>query len=160
MQAMNAEQDWYDGISRSSRRTARIGALLLVVFLVGFGSWAGLALISGAIVTTGSFVATGENKIIQHPDGGVIKEIRVREGDRVEAGQVLIVLDETAPKAELRRLVLREVRLEAMRVRLQAEAERKPELVWPASFAKYAEDPEVASMLEAQMSTIRARQKN
>jgi HlyD family type I secretion membrane fusion protein len=160
MQAATSELDWYESISRSSRRAARLGATLLIVFLAIFGTWGGLALISGAIVAMGAFVAAGDNKIIQHPDGGVIKEIKVREGDRVEAGQVLMVLDDTAPKAELRRLVLREARLEAMRIRLQAEAERKRALVWPVSFRKYADDPEITSMLEAQMSTFVARQMN
>ena len=160
MQAINPETDWYDSISRSSRRASLWGALLLVTFMVVFGFWAGVALISGAIVTAGSFVATGENKIIQHPDGGVIREIRVREGDRVEAGQVLMELDDTAPKAELRRLVLREARLEAMRVRLQAEATRKLELHWPETMKPYLDDPELKSMLEVQMSTFLARQSN
>ncbi len=160
MQAVNPETDWYDSISRSSRRASLWGALLLVAFMVVFGFWAGVALISGAIVTAGSFVATGENKIIQHPDGGVIREIKVREGDRVEAGQILIELDDTAPKAELRRLVLREARLEAMRIRLQAEAMRKDDLQWPDSMKSYLDDPELASMLEVQMSTFVARQSN
>ncbi len=160
MQAVNPETDWYDSISRSSRRASLWGALLLVAFMVVFGFWAGVALISGAIVTAGSFVATGENKIIQHPDGGVIQNIKVREGDRVEAGQILIELDDTAPKAELRRLVLREARLEAMRIRLQAEAMRKDDLQWPDSMKSYLDDPELASMLEVQMSTFVARQSN
>ncbi len=155
-----ADVDFYESMSRSSRRTARFGAIVLIAFLVVFGAWAGMAMLSGAIVAAGHFVATGENKIVQHPDGGVIREIKVREGDKVEAGQVLMVLEETTPKAELRRLRLREARLEAMRVRLQAEAERKTELVWPTSFNEYLNDPEVSSMLEAQMSTFRARQSN
>jgi HlyD family type I secretion membrane fusion protein len=156
----SSEADWYESISRSSKRTARWGAVLLGIFLLAFGAWAGTALMSGAIVTAGHFVATGENKIVQHPDGGVIREIKIREGDKVEAGQVLMVLEDTTPKAELRRLHLREARFEAMRVRLQAEAERKTELVWPAAFHKYQVDPEMSSMLEAQMSTFLARQKN
>lgn len=160
MTAAPSELDWYDSISRSSRRASLWGALLLVAFMAVFGFWAGVALISGAIVTAGSFVATGENKIIQHPDGGVIRDIRVREGDRVEAGQILIELDDTAPKAELRRLVLREARLEAMRIRLQAEAMRKDELQWPDTMNSYLDDPELASMLEVQMSTFVARQSN
>lgn len=160
MKTAIAEQDWYEAVARSSRRAAWLGSVLLVIFVLGFGYWAGSALMAGAIVTTGSFVVAGENKIVQHPDGGVIKEIRVREGDRVEVGQVLIVLDETTPKAELRRLVLRETRLEAMRYRLQAEAERKPVLVWPPAFGVHADDPEAKTMLEAQFSTFVARRKN
>lgn len=155
-----ADQEWYESISRSARRTALVGTLLLGTFVIGFGTWAGTALIAGAIVTSGAFVATGENKIVQHPDGGVIKEILVREGDRVEAGQALVRLEETAPKAELRRLKLREARLRAMGIRLQAEAERKSTLEWPAEFGKYANDEEIQAILEAQMSTFTARRRN
>lgn len=154
------DADWYESISRSSRRAARVGSVLLITFLVAFGAWAGTAMMAGAIVAAGHFVATGENKIVQHIDGGVIREIRVREGEHVEAGQILMVLEDTTPKAELRRLMLREARFEAMRVRLQAEAERKTELVWPEAFRKYRDDPEMNSMLEAQMSTFQARQAN
>ncbi|MBS0517112.1 MAG: HlyD family type I secretion periplasmic adaptor subunit [Proteobacteria bacterium] len=154
------EDEWYEHVLRSGRRAALFGYGLIGTFVLGFGSWAGMALIAGAIVTSGLFVATGENKIIQHLDGGVIKEIRVHEGDKVEAGQVLMVLDDTQPKAELRRLYLREARDEAMRVRLQAEAERMRKLAWPASFARYEGDAEVQSILDAQMSTFIARRSN
>ncbi|WP_422002528.1 HlyD family type I secretion periplasmic adaptor subunit [Reyranella sp.] len=157
---MKREQDWYEHISRSSRRASWIGALLLVTFLAGFGTWAGVALIAGAVVTAGSFTASGENKVVQHPDGGVIKEILVKEGDVVDRGQVLVLLDDTVPKAELRRLILREARFEAMRVRLQAEAERKSSFDWPESLASQAGDPQIAALLEAQMSTFIARRRN
>ncbi|MBV8186222.1 MAG: HlyD family type I secretion periplasmic adaptor subunit [Alphaproteobacteria bacterium] len=154
------EEEWYDRISRSGRRAAFLGYALIGSFLLGFGSWAGMALIAGAIVTPGLFVATGENKIVQHLDGGVIKDIRVREGDSVEAGQVLIVLDDTQAKAELRRLYLREARGEAMRIRLLAEADLTTMLAWPPEFAKYEGDPEVRAILDAQMSTFTARRRN
>ena len=80
------------------------GILSIVVFVLGFGYWSNTALIAGAIITSGAFVTTGQNKIIQHLEGGVIREILVHEGDIVEPGQSLIQLDETGPKAELDRL--------------------------------------------------------
>ena len=88
---------------------------------MGFGVWGNTAPIAGAVVASGVFVATGQNKIIQHLEGGVIREIDVREGDIVEPGQLLVELDETAPRAELRRLFLRRIRLTAIDARLQAE---------------------------------------
>lgn len=154
------DDEWYEATARSGRRAAFVGYLLIVGFLVGFGSWAGTALIAGAVVTAGLFVATGENKIVQHLEGGMIREIRVREGDKVEAGQVLIVLDDTQAKAELRRLHLKEARGEAMRIRLQAEADLKPQLTWPSEFERYLGDPEIGSILEAQASTFMARRRN
>ncbi|MBS0522775.1 MAG: HlyD family type I secretion periplasmic adaptor subunit [Proteobacteria bacterium] len=160
MAAVAVEDEWYAGITRSGRRASLLGYALILVFMVGFGGWAGTALIAGAVVTSGAFVATGENKQVQSFDGGVIKEILVHEGDRVEVGQPLLMLDETQPKAELRRLQLREARLEAMRVRLQAEAEGKKSFVWPADFKKYNNDRDVQAVLDSQLSTFTARQRN
>ncbi|HEY6982524.1 HlyD family type I secretion periplasmic adaptor subunit [Reyranella sp.] len=154
------QEDWYESVSRSGRRAAALGYTFIGLFVLGFGSWAGTALIAGAIVTPGYFVATGENKIVQHLEGGVIKDILVHEGDRVERGQPLVVLDDTQPKAELRRLHLREARLEAMRIRLQAEAKQERNLAWPDDFQKYRDDAEVQTILDAQMSTFVARRRN
>ena len=152
--------EWYADVPRSIRKHAIVGLTVVGVCFGAFGAWGALAPLAAAVITQGSFVATGQNKIVQHLEGGVIREIKVREGEKVEAGQVLMVLEDTTPKAELRRLVLREARFEAMRVRLQAEAERKTELVWPATFQRSLDDPEMSSMLEAQMSTFLARQNN
>lgn len=160
MAAVAVEDTWYEGITRSRARATVVGYGLILVFMVGFGGWAGTALIAGAIVTSGAFVATGENKQVQSFDGGVIKEILVHEGDRVELGQSLLMLDDTQPKSELRRLQLREARLEAMRVRLKAEAEGKDRFVWPAEFKKYDNDREVQLVLDSQMSTFIARRRN
>ena len=88
---------------------------------MGFGVWGNMAPIAGAVVASGVFVVTGQNKIVQHLEGGVIREIYVREGDTVEAGQLLLELDDTAARAELQRLFLRRIRLTAIDARLQAE---------------------------------------
>jgi HlyD family secretion protein len=154
------EDEWYENVLRSGRRAAVVGYLLIGVFVIGFGAWAGTALIAGAVVTSGAFVAMGENKQVQSFDGGVIKQILVHEGDKVEAGQNLLLLDETQPKAELRRLRLREARLEAMRIRLQAEAEGRNSFVWPADFKRQEPDAEIQAILDAQVSTFAARRRN
>ena len=87
----------------------------------GFGVWAAIAPLEGAVVVSGSFVATGQNKHIQHLEGGILREMLVKEGDLVEAGQPLLRLDPTAAQAKLRRLVLRKYRLVITKARLEAE---------------------------------------
>ena len=77
------------------------------------------------------FVATGQNKVVQHLEGGVIREILVREGDIVVPGQTLINLDDTAAKTEMRRLLLRETRLLTTDARLQAEMREEAAIVFP-----------------------------
>ena len=84
-----------------------------------FGAWAFFAPLAAAVVTQGSFVATGQNKIVQHLEGGIIKDILVSEGDIVREGQLLMRLDRTASFANKRELFLRQTRLEAMEARLR-----------------------------------------
>jgi membrane fusion protein, type I secretion system len=151
------EHQWYASIPRSTRSMTLFGIVILVFTVMGFGVWASTALIAGAVVSTGVFVATGQNKIIQHLEGGVIREILVREGDIVEPNQILLHLDETAPKAELRRLELRLIRARAMDTRLQAEMREQTELSIPQDILTEAEDPNVAPILDAQRLTFEAR---
>ena len=150
------EESWYAGVPRSTRNATIFGSLLILFTVVGFGVWGNTAPIAGAVVTSGVFVATGQNKIIQHLEGGVIKEIHVREGDVVEAGQTLVDLDEVAPRAELRRLDLRRVRLEAVELRLQAEMRELPEISFPDHLAT-ATEPEFKEILANQRFTFEAR---
>jgi HlyD family secretion protein len=95
-----AETNWYESLPRSTRIPTIGGVLIMAVAVMGFGVWGNMAPIAGAVVASGVFVATGQNKIIQHLEGGVIRDIYVREGDVVEQDQLLVVLDETAPRAD------------------------------------------------------------
>src|SRR5262245_39339160 len=112
---------WHAGLRLSSRTPILCGLGLLVAGLGGFAAVPALAPLDGAVVASGAFVATGQNKQIQHLEGGIIREVMIREGDRVGADQVLLRMDDTAAQAKLRRLVLRQHRLVAMRARLAAE---------------------------------------
>jgi HlyD family secretion protein len=136
------------------------GSVVIAGTVLGFGVWGGTAPIAGAVVASGIFVATGQNKVIQHLEGGVIREIAVREGDMVEPQQLLINLDDTAPKAELRRLQLRYTRLQAMDVRLKTEMQDNAELVFPADILEAAHDPDVALIIDSQKLTFEARRQS
>ena len=149
--------EWYSDVPRSSRGATLFGIAVIAVTVLGFGIWGSTALISGAIVSTGSFVATGENKIIQHLEGGVIDKILVREGDIVEEGQVLIRLDETSSKSELRRLELREATTMAMEARLKAEMAEKDIVVFPQKLLSQEIDPDFSEILATQHQVLTAR---
>ena len=103
--------DWSADIPRNTRGAIIYGIAVIAVFLAVFGIWGVAAPIAGAVVSTGYFVASGQNKIVQHLEGGVIEQILVMEGDLVRRGQEIITLDQTAAAAELRRLDLRAARL-------------------------------------------------
>ncbi len=155
-----AEGTWYDSLPRSTRLPTIGGVLIMAVMVMGFGVWGNMAPIAGAIVASGVFVATGQNKIIQHLEGGVIREIYVREGDVVEQGQLLVDLDETAPRAELRRLFLRRMRLTAIDARLQAEMSEADEITFPDELIQAMDEPEVKEILGSQKLTFTARRNN
>lgn len=155
------EGTWYDSLPRSTRLPTIGGILVMAVMLMGFGVWGNTAPIAGAVVASGVFVVTGQNKIIQHLEGGVIREIYVREGDRVEAGQVLLDLDETMPRAELQRLFLRRLRLTAIDSRLMAEMREDGEVTFPAEIVNaLATTPEAKDILDNQKLAFTARRNN
>lgn len=153
--------DWYADVPRSARRPTLIGIGVLALTVLGFGYWGSAAPIAGAVVTPGAFVATGQNKVIQHLEGGVIHEILVREGDLVEPGQTLIRLDETTPRAELRRLSLRQAHLLAIEARLRTEIADGAEITFPSTLVqKQDSDPEITTIIKAQRATLAARRKS
>jgi HlyD family type I secretion membrane fusion protein len=144
------EQEWYSEVPRSIRIHAVTGLALMFVCLGGFGVWAFRAPLAAAVITQGSFVATGQNQVVQHYEGGFIKAILVKEGDSVKTGQPLIELDETEAKTKDRQLVLRLARLEAINARLDAEQAEHDEIVFPDLLVRLQDDPEVASILDSQ----------
>ena len=105
----------------------------------------------------GTFVATGQNKVVQHLEGGIIRDLGVKEGDTVELNQLLVRMDDTAAKAKLRRLILKNYRLQAMKARLEAEMSGADALETPPALAANAADPEVQAILDRQNLELRAR---
>ncbi|KEO60267.1 HlyD family type I secretion periplasmic adaptor subunit [Thioclava indica] len=153
---MNDRQDvsdsdgWFSEVPRSIRGMVIMGMAVFMAAFGGFGVWAFTAPLAAAIMAPGSFVATGRNKMIQHLEGGIIKEIHISEGDFVEKGQPLMRLDETSALANERALFLRRARLEAMEARITAEYDGWREMRLPDWLLEARADPEVAAMLDAQ----------
>lgn len=144
-------EEWYREVPRSIRNQAIFGLALMAITFGGFGTWAFTAPLAAAVIAQGTFVATGQNKIVQHLEGGIIREILVREGDRVEAGQVLVRLDETAALANERELGIRQYRLEATEARLLAEYREEKALRFPDEVEQAAnEDFEIRTILSGQ----------
>ncbi|MFK4385484.1 HlyD family type I secretion periplasmic adaptor subunit [Bradyrhizobium sp. USDA 223] len=149
--------EWYRGVPLSAKWPIFTGLAILVVWLGCFGIWAAVAPLNSAVVASGTFVATGQNKLVQHFEGGIIREIAVKDGDVVEANQVLVRMDDTAANAKLRRLVLKKYRLLAMKARLEAEMSSSDTIKTPAAFSESARDPEIKAILERQRAELQAR---
>jgi HlyD family secretion protein len=153
-------REWYADVPRSITRHATFGILLMVAAFGGFGLWAFRAPLAAAVISQGSFVATGQNKIVQHLEGGIIHEILVGEGDTVAEGQPILRLDETLAEANRRELYLRQVRLEATEARLLAQHLEQEALVFPPSVLVATDDPEVATILDSQRLSFAAAHAN
>ncbi|KQM32531.1 hypothetical protein ASE62_13150 [Rhizobium sp. Leaf202] len=112
-----------------SIRNYSIAAIVTIVLLVGgMGGWAATAMLSGAVVGMGTVVVDGSVKRIQHREGGIVGEILVRNGSRVEAGDVLIKLDDTITRANLAIITKQLDQLTARRFRLIAERDNLQEV--------------------------------
>lgn len=149
--------EWYSEVPRSIRKQLTVGMILLFVTFGGFGVWAFTAPLAAAVIAQGSFVATGRNKVVQHYEGGIIKELLVNEGDEVVEGQPLIKLDETAALAKERELFLRRIRLEATVARLTSQFEGDEQMEVSELLDKYRGDAEVWSIIVNQQLNFKAQ---
>jgi HlyD family type I secretion membrane fusion protein len=151
---------WYRGVPRSTRLPTAIGFAVLFLWLFGFGAWAAIAPLASAVVTSGYFVAVGQNKQVQHLEGGIIRELLVKEGEVVDAAQTLVRIDDTAAKSKLRRLVLRKYRLVATSARLNAELASASQIELPRELKEQMPDPAVRAIVDAQALELKARRDN
>jgi multidrug efflux pump subunit AcrA (membrane-fusion protein) len=79
------------------------GWLLLMVFFGGFGTWASVATLVSAAIANGSVKVDSSRKTIQHLDGGIVREVFVKDGDRVRQGQTLVKIDDAEATADLKK---------------------------------------------------------
>jgi HlyD family secretion protein len=131
-------------------RSLLAGFVLTVVGFGGFCAWAALAPLSSAAMAPGTVTADTNRKTVQHLDGGVVGEILVRDGDHVEAGQVLMRLDDLETRSTVTLLEGQRRAYAAQEARLLAEQRRADQLVFPASLANLRGDPDMAEILTGQ----------
>lgn len=135
-----------------------LGIVGLLVLVGGFGTWASTTNISGAIIAGGQIEVDQNRQVVQHPDGGVVDQILVDEGDTVEAGDTLIRLDPTLLLSELTIVEDQYFELMARRARLQAERDEKDTIDFPSEVLEIAEtDAEIADAVEGQRNLFDAR---
>lgn len=146
--------EWYGDVPRSIRKHAMFGLLLVALAFGGFGTWAATAPLAAAVISAGSFVATGENKVVQHLEGGIIQELLVSEGDHVNAGQPLIRLDGIVAQVKERQLFLRQARLEANVARLQAQVAGSASVTFPQIIADNKGDSDIRSIIDGQLANF------
>jgi HlyD family secretion protein len=142
-----------DGVRNSQasiRRHIIAGSVFVAVLAVGFGGWASTAEISGALIAQGTLVVDSNIKKVQHPTGGVVGEVRVHDGDRVKAGDILIRLDETVTRANLSIVNKSLVELYARKARLAAERDGADSVAVPPELKGQTDDPDVKAELDSE----------
>jgi epimerase transport system membrane fusion protein len=143
--------------SDDATRYTRVGWLIILVFFGGFGTWASIAPLNAAVVGDAVVKVEGNRKSVQHIDGGTVREIFVREGDRVQADDVLMLLDDTQIRAEVEILRQQQVQLLATEARLRAELAGDAEIVFPAELTAAADDPVAGSAMRDQVQEFASR---
>jgi HlyD family secretion protein len=134
------------------------GFLALVVLLGVLGVWSVRTTLSGAVVASGMVVVESNRQVVQHPEGGVVGEISVRDGDRVEVGQTLIRFDDTLLKSELAVLDTQLIELQARKARLEAEAQGDDAILFPTALLDLAKtNPEADAQIRGQEDLFAAR---
>lgn len=143
--------------SGSLRRLALVGSASVILFAGTIGVWAVTTTLSGAVVATGQFVVDGNVKKVQHATGGVVGELRVREGDRVQQDQIVIRLDDTVTRSNLQVITKQLDEFTARRARLQAERDRKVTVTIAPELMQRIAEPEIAGLVAAEHSLFEAR---
>jgi HlyD family secretion protein len=118
-----------------------LGGAIVGFAVFGVGGWAATMELAGAVIAHGSLVVESSVKKVQHPTGGVVKEIRVREGDHVKAGEILVRLDETQTKAAAAIVSKNLEELIAQQARLEAERDGEDHITFPIGLTERASVP-------------------
>lgn len=145
----------------SARLPMWIGMVSIFLLVGSLGTWSMATQIAGAVVATGTVKVESERQIVQHPDGGVVGRINVRDGDKVSAGDVVVRFDDTFLLSELAVVERQLLEAEARQIRLSAERDglEIPEFAVPETFANL--DPEwVESQMEGQRNLYVARRQS
>jgi HlyD family secretion protein len=140
------------------RRLDLVGFSALVLLIGGVGGWAATCQFAGAVIGLGTVVAESNVKKVQHPTGGIVGEILIKEGDAVEAGQLVMRLDETVTRATLGIVRSQLDELTARQARLDAERDGLAAAVFPNGLLARVEDPAVALAVASEKRLLEARQ--
>lgn len=147
----------------SLRPLVTAGLATVALMFVGFGGWAATAKLSGAIIAPGTVVVETSVKKVQHPNGGIVGAILVKEGQKVMAGDPLVRLDDTITRANLQIINQQLYELLVVGARLELELSLGPELgdqkefKFPVSLSERADDPYIQSLFATETIAYQAR---
>jgi HlyD family secretion protein len=142
---------------RSMRRHLVAAIVVTSILIIGVAGWGATAVISGAVVASGSLVVDSNVKKVQHLTGGIVGELRVRDGDRVRAGDIVVRLDETVTRANLAIITKGLDELMARKARLESERDGLDTIVFPAQLLAGTGDPDRAAAMDSERKLFNLR---
>ena len=148
---------WARAVPTGTGAIALFGFATIALFAGGFGVWAATAPLSGAAIASGVVAAAGQNVAIQHLEGGIVREVRIADGDRVERGDVMFVMDGTDARAQRNRLTLQRIALRAQLARLVAERDLSDTMAVSDELEAAAREEGVEEIVAEQRGEFEAR---
>jgi HlyD family secretion protein len=147
----------------NARRSIRIHLLIAIVVAIllvgGIGGWAATSEFAGAVIAQGSLVVDSSVKKVQHPTGGVVAELRVRDGDIVKEGEIVIKLDDTQTRANLQIVTKGLDELAARKAREEAEIDGMETVTFPSELMARQGDPDIDRILVGETRLFEIRRK-
>lgn len=145
------QNDW------KTKKPLLLGYIALFLLVVCLGGWSVFTKISGAIIADGLVEVEINRQVVQHPNGGVIGEILVDDGDLVTAGDVLMRFDDTLLRSDLSVVNGQLYEIAARTARLEAERDDAETITLPVELQDLMNDPQVVSLVEGQIDLFMAR---
>lgn len=146
-----------DDVQRSIRRHVLAAAVTIAVLVLGVGGLAATTEVTGAVIASGQLVVDSNVKMVQHPTGGIVGELKVREGDHVAAGDLLIRLDETQTRANLQIIVKQLDEALARRARAEAERDGADRVVFPDGLSGRTGDADLTRVMDGETRLFHLR---
>ena len=136
-------------VETSDKRPRFIGVVIVIITFGIFGLWSLVAPLQSAALAPGKVMVKGSRKNIEHLEGGIVAELPVRDGDHVAAGDLLVLLDDTQPRAQLEMAMGQYYAVKARESRLQAERDGVDVVNYPSGIFD-GQDPRAADAVQSQ----------
>jgi epimerase transport system membrane fusion protein len=146
-------------VERRERRLRLAGISCVLALFTGLGLWSVLAPLDSAALGPGVVVLENHRVAVDHFEGGIVREVRAREGQVVKEGDVLLTLQDVQPRAQLEQVRGQWLVALARESRLVAQRDNAPRVTFPASLRASAWDPRAAEAMRVQEQTFRVRRR-
>lgn len=146
-------------LNTSPRLYITIGLITIAVFFGGFGVWAAVGKMEGAIIAPGVIKVEKNRKDVQHLEGGIVQKIWVEDGDKVTKGQKLLTLKSANVRSSVDMLTGQLNSVLALKARLEAERDLKDTIAWPQKLLDQHSDPNVKELMDAETEVFNSQRK-